>query len=188
MNATATKTSNRTTVTLLLPVITLALAGCWTAPIASVHSKGEPRLIQGAIAVESVQDPATVQAIDGSVRTLVVKLSDGATATWKAGSHVANFDQIRVGDQVKATLAQQLTVCVLRNGQLPGAGGVAETLKADAEVLAVDPSYRLLTLRYPNGQTETFKVGLGAKLQQTEPGDDVVVTTVEAVALRVHRR
>jgi hypothetical protein len=179
---------NRTIATLLLPVFTLALAGCWTAPIANVRPNGEPRLIQGAIAVESVQDAATVQAIDRSWRGLVVKLSDGTTATWKAGSQVTNFEQLKVGDKVEATLSQKLTVYVLKNGQLPDAGGAPETIKADAKVLIVDPSYRLLTLQYPNGQAETFKVAIDAKLIQMEPGDDVVVRTVEAVAVRVQKR
>jgi hypothetical protein len=182
-----TKIPNGATVTRLLPVMALALAGCWTAPIANVQPKGEARLIQRAIPVESVKDRATVQSIDANQRVIVLKFSEGASATFKPGPQVAGFYQIRAGDNVRATVAQELTVYVLKSGQLPGAGGKAETIKADAKVLMVDPSYRLLTLQYPNGQAETFKVGLEVKLLEMEAGDDVVVRTMDLVALRVEK-
>jgi hypothetical protein len=64
-------------------------------------------------------------------------------------------------------------------------GGKVNPIETDAKVLMVDPSYRLLTLQYRDGHTETFKVGLDVKLLRMEPGDDVVVRAVETVALQV---
>ena len=51
---------------LLLPAAALTLAGCWTPPNANVQPAGKPGLIQEGIAVQSVKDPATVQAIDAT--------------------------------------------------------------------------------------------------------------------------
>jgi len=167
---------------------TLALTGCWTAPIASVRPKGEPRLIQGGIAVESTKDAAIVQSIDAGARTIVVQYpADATRATYRVGPKVSDFDRIKAGDKVEATMAQELTVYVLKNGQLPVAGGPPRAVKSDARVLMVDPSYRLLTLQYPNGRNETFKVGLDVKLLEMEAGDDVVIRTSEAVALEVEK-
>jgi hypothetical protein len=167
---------------------TLALTGCWTAPIASVQPKGEPRLIQGGIAVESTKDPAIVQSVDAGTRTIVVQNpADATRATYKAGPKVSNFDRIKAGDKIEATLTQELTVYVLRKGQLPVAGGPPKAIKSDARVLMIDPSYRLLTLQYPNGRNETFKVGLDVRLLEMEAGDDVVIRTIEAVALEVDK-
>jgi hypothetical protein len=174
-------------VSLLLCAMALAVAGCWTAPIANVQPKGEPRLIQGGITVESVQDLATVQSINASQRAIVLAVSGGAKTTLKAGRQVENFDAIQVGDTVEATVSEELTVYILKNGQFPGAGGAPQTIKSNARVLMVDPSYRLLTLQYPGGKSETFKVGLDVKLLEMEPGCDVVVRTIEAVALRVEQ-
>jgi len=70
---------------------------------------------------------------------------------------------------------------VLRDGQLPGAGAAPAV---HARVLAVDPSYRLLKLQYPDGENETIKVPLGTKLEQMEAGDSVVIRPVEVIALR----
>jgi hypothetical protein len=183
-----TKTLDRAKVTLLLPVMTLALAGCWTTPVANVQPKGEARLIQSAIPVQSVKDHVTVQSINADQHVIVLNFSGGATATFRPGPQVANLYQIRAGDKVQATVAQELAVYVLKDGQVPGAGGKPEAIKADAKVLVVDPSYRLLTLQYSNGQAETFKVGLDVKLLEMEPGDAVVVRTVELIALRVEKR
>ena len=181
-----TRTLNRAIVNPSLFVAALALAGCWTAPIASVQPKGEPRLIQGGIPVESVKSPAIVQSVDARTRTLVVmNPSDFARSSYKAGSNVTNFDQIKAGDKVQATLAQELAIYVLKNGQVRDPGGAPRTIKGDAKVLMVDPSYRLLTLRFPNGRNQTFKVGLDVKLLQMEAGDDVVIRTIEAVALEL---
>jgi hypothetical protein len=180
-------TLNRGAGSLLLCVLALGLAGCWTAPVANVQPKGEARLIQGGIRVESVKDGVTVKTINADQRFIVLSFLEGATATFKPGPKVDNFYQIRAGDKVQATVAQELAIYVLKNGKGPGASGKLEAIKADAKVLMVDPSYRLLTLQYPNGQTETFKVSLNVKLLEMESGDSVVVRPLELIALQVER-
>jgi hypothetical protein len=71
-------------------------------------------------------------------------------------------------------VTQELTVYISRDGRLPGSDSMpAEAAKA--KVLLVDRSYRLLSLQYPDGRTQTFKVGLDVKLAQMQPGDDVMI-------------
>jgi len=122
---------NRATVNAVLVAATLALTGCWTAPTTRVQPAGEPRLIQGGIAVQSVKEPAVVQSVDAGTRTIVLQnWSRPAKSTYKAGPKVSNFDRIKVGDQVEATVAEELTVYVLKNGQLPVAGGAPQESSA----------------------------------------------------------
>jgi len=166
----------------------LALSGCWTAPVAHVQPKGESRLIQSGIAVESVKETATVQSVDLGARTLVLTPRKGEPRTYKAGPQVQNLDRIKAGDTVRATVAEELAVYVLRDGQLPGEGGTRQTIASDARVLWVDPSYRLLMLRYPDGRDETLKVPLGVKLGEMEAGDDVVIRPLEVRSLQVQAR
>jgi hypothetical protein len=174
---------------LSVAVAALAVSGCWTAPVADVQPKGEPRLIQSGIGVESVKDPAIVQSVDAGARTLVLtSRRQGAARTYTAAPQVQNLDRIKAGDTVRATVAEELAVYVLRDGQLPGAGGTRETIASDARVLWVDPSYRLLTLRYRDGHDETLKVGLGVKLGEMEAGDDVVIRPLELRSLQVQAR
>ena len=170
----------------LLPVIALALAGCWTPPNANVQPKGNPGLIQRGITVEVVQNPAPVESIDASQRTITLKRIDGMAKTYPVGPKVKNLDQIKAGDQVKATVIDELAVYILENGRLPD-GTTAGTLGVNARVLQVDPSYRILTLQYPNGQSEKFKAALDAKLQEMAPGDDVVVKPKEVTKIRIEK-
>ena len=168
----------------LLALLTAALllGGCWTAPVATVQPNGEARLIQGGIGVQSVKEAAIVSSVDRNAGTIVLRTPGRAeTSNYKLGPKVSNLDAIAVGEVVQATVTEELAVYVLRDGQLPGAGALA----VHAKVLAVDPSYRLLKLQYPDGENETIKVPLGTRLEQMEAGDSVVIRPVEVIALRL---
>ena len=168
----------------LMSVLALAAAGCWTPPNANVQPKANAGLIQDGISVEAVEYPATVQAIDSGARTITLAGPDGMTMTYKAGFKVKRFDEVRVGDKVKATVTQDLAVYVLENGRMPD-GATAESLGVRGRVLLVDPSYRLLTVQYANGSSQTFKPSLQTKLKEMQPGDSVVVKPAELTAIKV---
>jgi hypothetical protein len=170
---------------LLLTATVCALAGCWTAPVADVQPKGEARLIQRGIPVIAVKDGATVQSIAADQSSLVLNFPEGITATVKPGPQVKNLPQVHAGDRVRVKVAQELSVYVLKNGALPDADGKNPFIRTDAKVLIVEPSYRLLTLQYPNRQVETLKVGLVAKMKEFEAGDAVAIDTTALLALRV---
>jgi hypothetical protein len=176
----------RVVISVLLPIAVLSLAGCWTTPNANVQSKGQPGLIQDRIAVESVGDSATVQAVDAGQGTITLSLPSGRTATYKVGPKVKHFDEVQVSDKVKATMTEKLAVYALENDRLPD-GTTAETLGVNAKVLLVDPSYRLLTLQYANGQFATFKPDLHTRIQQMSPGNSVVVRPGELTAIRIEK-
>jgi hypothetical protein len=179
---------SRSTLSPVLFGATLTLAGCWTAPVANVQPKGAARLIETGITVESVKAHVIVESVDRTSGTIVVRVPGAPeTSTYKVGREVENFHSIGMGDQVKATVKEELSVYVLRDGQAPGANGAPEKIAADARVLSVDPSYRLLTLQYPDGEKETLKVALGVKLEEMAAGDAVVIRPIEAIALKRKR-
>lgn len=47
----------------------LLLSGCWTPPTASIGPKGEPRVIENAIEVESLTPLSMVASVDSAART-----------------------------------------------------------------------------------------------------------------------
>ena len=108
------------------------LTGCWTAPNADVQPGGEARLIQSGITVESVKDPATVQALDPAQGTITLALPGGVAATYKTGPKVKHFDQVQAGQTVKATVTEELAVYLLADGRLPD-GTTAEALGVNAK-------------------------------------------------------
>jgi hypothetical protein len=165
--------------------VALALTGCWTAPVASVQPKGEPRLIQDGIAVKALKSSAIVRSVDATARRIVLSTpSDAAAVSYRVGPEVRALDRIRVGDEVRATIAEELAVYVLRDGRLLRPGGATEAIASNARVLSVEPSYRLLTLQFPNGHTETLKVDRRVRLDEMAAGDEVVIRPVEILALQ----
>jgi translation initiation factor IF-1 len=184
----ATNTKKKLVLNFLTAITSLFLTGCWTPPNANVQPKGEPRLIQSGVSVESVQEQATVQAVDASQRIIHLKLSDGSLITCKVSQRVANVGQIQSGDRVNVSLAEELAVYVLKDGRLPAAGGTDEAINFYAKVQSVDPSYRLLTLQYPSGQTEILKTDLNAKLLEMQAGDAVVLQAAEAKAIHIQKQ
>jgi hypothetical protein len=163
-----------------------ALAGCWTPPVADVQPKGAPRLIQAAIPVVAVKAGTRVQSVDSDRHSIVLSLPEGITASVQPGPKLKNLAEIKAGDSGRATVAQELSVYVLKDSQLVGAQG-PQVIHSNAKVLIIEPSYRLLTLQYPNRSVETFKVGLEARLQEMEVGDDVAIKTTQLLKLRVEK-
>jgi hypothetical protein len=167
----------------LLVVAALALSACWSPPVANVQPRGEPRLIEGAIVVESVKPHAIIQSLDQQARSITL-LSPGETqpVTYSVGPHVGTLDRLKAGDRVQATVGEELTVYIRRDGQPPDTDGLPSDV--DARVLSVDNSYRLLTLRFHNGRDETFKVSGRVRLDEMEAGDAVSIRPIQATALR----
>ena len=191
-------------VTTLTPAAVLALTSCSSTPkteptTTAVYQQGVP----GGIVVETYKNSATVTGIDAANRKVTLVTPDGRKETFKAGPEVVNFDQIRVGDQVKATLAQQLVVYMAKDnppagegeaalvalapqGAKPG-GLLANTVQVIAKVTAIDLKRHRATLRFPDGTTKTFAVRKDVDLTQRQVGEEVVIRATEALAISVEK-
>ncbi len=119
-----------------------------------------------AIAVDTFTTTATVTAINASKRTLTLTGPGGHRTTCKAGKDVVNFDQIQVGDQVKATVTEEYAVLLSRGASLSAGAGqavaltpigakpgvyMADTAQATARVQAIDPQHHKVTLQFVDG-------------------------------------
>jgi hypothetical protein len=169
----------------LLLTATLALPGCWTPPRSDVQPPGEPRLIADHIRVRSHEDPAIVQAVDVRARTVsLVSVRRSSPALYSVSPRVSRLGRVYTGERIRATLVDELSVYVLPAGEPVIAG---ERIEPQARVLSVDPSYRRLVIQYPDGEHETFKVGLAVKLRTMHAGDAVVIRPVDLIALKRRR-
>ena len=169
----------------LLPVVALTLTGCRTPPNAHVQPAGKPGLIQSGIPVIIVQEQVTVKSVDADRRMITLRHADGSTKTFNVDATVKNFDQVKVGDMVNATVKAEMAVYILENGRLPNPDGTTrpKTINFNAKVLTVDPRCRLLTLQFSNGRTLTIKAGLDVLLEKMAPGDEVVIRSHEVTAI-----
>jgi hypothetical protein len=77
---------------------------------------------QGAIEVGAITATSKVTAADASKRTVSLTNEAGATNTYKLGKAVRKFYQIKVGDEVKATLVESVAVAVRKSSAPPDAG------------------------------------------------------------------
>jgi hypothetical protein len=165
------------------------LAGCWAAPVATVQPTGPPRVIQRKVWVQSVLQPSIVQSIDPFGRTIVLKTpTEIAARAYKVSAKVPTFDLVTARDKVSATVVEELTVYVSRDGRLPGLDRPLGGSGPDAKVLSVDPSYRLLTLQYPDGRIEILKTGTEVELGKMGPGDDVLIHPIELISLSLGKQ
>ena len=111
--------------------------------------------------VESVKDPATVQAIDTNLRTITLALPSGTTATYKVGPKVKHFNHVKVGDKVKATVTEELAVYVLENGRLAGCrhgrnlGRQRQGVAGGSQLPAVDPAISQRPVRDLQARSQT---------------------------------
>jgi len=156
----------------------------------------------GAIVVDTFTTTATVTAIDAARRQLTLVQPNGRRDRYKAGPEVVNFDQIRIGDQVKAVLTEEVAVAIGKGtapvgtsgvgvalapvGAMPG-GVVVDTSEITAKVTAVDARKHKVTFELPDGRTRTVKAGRKVDLSAVQPGETVTMQVGEGLAVTVEK-
>jgi hypothetical protein len=125
----------------------------------------------------------------------------GIKTTVKAGPEVVNFDEIRVGDQLKITAAQELVVSIAGEGETSSDGDtqmvavapkgakpgamMAETARITAKVTAIDAEQHEASLQFEDGTTRTVAVRPDVDLSKRKIGDKVVIRITESLAIQV---
>lgn len=191
----------------LLPAALLTFTSCSSNPtpppdVGSAridYTKGVP----GGVIVQTFKTTATVTAIDQAKRTATLLGSDGKKFIVKVGPEAVNFDQVRVGDQVNATVVQKIVasldpagatsgdgaaaaVALAPKGDQPG-GLIAETTQVTGKVIAIDSIKRTATLRFEDGTTQTLSIRDDVDLSRRKVGEQVVFRVTEMIAISVEK-
>ncbi|HOX55262.1 MAG TPA: hypothetical protein P5205_02030 [Candidatus Paceibacterota bacterium] len=189
----------------LLPAAMLTFASCsstpFTPPIETTAATAYQEGVPGGLVVETHSMKATVIGIDAANRKVTLVTSDGKKTTVKCGPDVINFDQIRIGDQLKVTVAEEVVaylaeagasqreggaafVALAPKGAKPG-GIVTETVQVTARVTAIDLKARRATLQFPDGAIRKVAVRPDVDLTKRHVGEEVVIRITEMVVLSV---
>jgi hypothetical protein len=145
---------------------------------------------------------AEVVAVDQADRTVTLMGPQGNTVEIEVGEEVRNFDQIAVGDQVRATYLESVALYLGEPGSLPevGGGGVAAraaegekpagvvvgAVDVSASVVAIDRGRREVTLVLANGTTTTVDVDPSVEaFDRLRIGDAVHARLTRAIAISV---
>jgi hypothetical protein len=190
-------------VTMVVPAALLALTSCSSTPEPAASSDSTlPEGVRGGIVLDAATATATVQSINAADRTVMLQHPDGSVTPYKCGPDVLNFDQIKVGDHVTATVAESLAIGLMKGGGVPTAEGTSsaivraplgakpggrmvDTVGFIAKVVSVDSGTRQVTLQTVDGSKQTVKVGPDINLDNVSPGDDVGVRMTRAIAISV---
>jgi hypothetical protein len=192
-------------VVLFMTAARLALAESATKSDEQANAAADQPKMRGGLVVEAATAVFTVESIDGSTRDVVLRRSDSSLMTYRCGPDVRNFDQIKVGDKVTATVAAELALVLVKGGEVPPAAGTAsviirskkgdkpggkivDTIGFTAKVTKVDHEKREVKLEMADGKSRTVKVGPDIKLADVKPGDDVGVRVTRALAIAVEEQ
>lgn len=191
----------------LLIAAVLILAGCSSdRPAVSADNTTTAAYqtgVPGGVFVETRRITAEVTGVDAASRTVTLATSDGKKTTVKCSPEVINFDQIRVGDQLKVTATEQLAVYMASDAAPPGEGAaalvtlapkgakpggvVAQAVQTTATVIAIDLKRHRATLAFSDGTSKTVAVRKDVDLRQRTVGERIVIRVTESLALSVER-
>lgn len=155
----------------------------------------------GGVFVQTLELTAKVAAIDQARHKVTLVSEDGIKQVVKVGPEAINFDQIRVGDQLKVELTEELVVqmggkgdasggaalvALAPKGAKPG-GLIAEAVQMTGTVTVIDTAKRTATLKFEDGSTRTFPVRSDVNLAGRKVGEKVVFRVTESLAISVKK-
>ncbi|HEY7541573.1 MAG TPA: hypothetical protein VIF11_15620 [Methylomirabilota bacterium] len=157
----------------------------------------------GRAAGRAVTVKGTIAAIDKDKNTVTLKGPKGRTVTIEV-KDPSKLDQIKVGDPVVATYMEavafqikkpgtatpgtsvQETHATSKPGETP-AGAVGQEVTVTATITAIDKAAKTVTIKGPDGNTETVKAKDPKNLDRIKVGDLVEITYAQALAVSLDK-
>ena len=138
---------------------------------------------------------ATVTKIDQTTRSITLRTQNGDEDTFTVGPEVKRFNELKVGDTIKATYNESLvfqlrkpgtaaapaaTVAGGRLKDAPG-GALGVQMTTTVTVKAVDMTVPSITVETTDGRTLTRRVADKKNLEGVKAGDRIDITYSQAV-------
>lgn len=189
--------------TLILSISAFCQAGSGKTVVEGTGEATYTEGVPGGTVVGTVVINAVITAIDKDHRTITLKGPRGNEKTIEAGPEVKNFDQLKVGDNVKFTITEEVvvtmnedksakaggditTVTVAPKGTLPEVVTV-NTVQRVGTVKAKDEAKRTVSIVLEDGAEQTFPVRNDVNLKKVKTGDKVTFRVTESIAVKVER-
>jgi hypothetical protein len=194
-----------------IALLPLALvAGCSTPGPTTGGTPVAPGTFAGAsgfsgeIVTDATSQRATVVSVNHTKHRVVLKRADGTIITYKAVPGAVGFDDIKAGDEVQVSVAEEMAVFLGRASVPAGAANTAQLhirvpkhteafdtqvglLTFSAKVTAINDWDDTVTLQLSDGSTKTIKVGEAVNLADVSIGDNVSVQSTEAAVVLLEK-
>jgi len=140
----------------------------------------------------------TIKAIDPATRSVTLRGENGDEDTFTVGPAVTRFDQLKVGDTIRATYYESLVFQVRKPGEPAAAGGAVAAggrLKdapggaigtqetTTVTVKALDVNAPSITVVTADGRTLTRKIADKKNLEGVNPGDKIDITYTQGLVV-----
>ncbi|WP_152223264.1 hypothetical protein [Pseudomonas sp. SCB32] len=189
-----------------LPLAAALLVGCQSQadqPLNTEYDRTETvaKGVPGNAVTETEELRATVSAIDTAKRTFTLKDEQGNSRTIQAPPEMRNFNQLKVGDRVKAVVVLERIVYLRKPGEaaVDGAASLlatsrlgdkpamvsADTVEVTTVIKSIDTAKRTATLQFADGNQDTVKVRPDVEMKPEYVGHQVVLRITSAVAVSV---
>ena len=137
-----------------------------------------------------------IQAIDQTTRSITLRAENGDEDTFTVGPEVTRFNQLKVGDKIRATYYESLVFQLRKPGtpstpasttvaggrivEVPG-GAAGKQQTTTVTVKAVDMNVPSITVVTADGRTMTRKNDNRKNLEGVSPGDRIDITYTQAL-------
>jgi hypothetical protein len=183
-------------------IVVATLVALASAGFAQTEPQVDVTSAPGKVSVTgTVKTRSTIVGIEPGTRTVWLKDAKGKIVELVVGDEARNFDQLKIGDVVKAEYSQAITVTLRKDdsplsatenktlertplGAKPG-GAAAREITVIANVTAVNTHTGVVTLKGPQGNSVDLVVEDPDQLKHIKKGDRMEVVYNEAVAISV---
>ena len=183
---------------------TFAQSTTTSAPAEKAPAPAEKAPVRGKSAASVTKIRGTVAGVDKDAGTVTLKGPKGRTVTIEVKDK-SKLDQINVGDPVVAAYMEAVAVRVVKagSGAAPGvttqetrvsskpgetpAGAVGREVTATVTITAIDRKAHTVTVKGPQGGTETIKAKDPKNLEGLKVGDMVEITYTQALAVALDK-
>lgn len=175
-----------------------------SAPAEKAPAPAEKAPARGKSAASVTKVRGTVAGVDKDAGTVTLKGPKGRTVTIEVKDK-SKLDQINVGDPVVAAYMEAVAWRVVKagSGAAPGvstqetrvsskpgetpAGAVGREVTATVTITAIDRKNHTVTVKGPQGGTETIKAKEPKNLEGLKVGDMVEITYSQALAVSLDK-
>jgi hypothetical protein len=178
-------------------------SGTEKAPAPTDKAPAATEKARGRSAMRTVTVKGTISAIDKDNHTVTLKGPKGRTLTLEV-KDPQKLEAVKVGDPVVATYTEAVAFQIKKPGTAtpgtsvqethvtskPGetpAGAIGQEVTVTATITAIDKKAQTVTIKGPNGKTETVKAKDPKNLDLIKVGDLVEITYAQALAVSLDK-